>query len=280
MMIEAKTTSGNTIVLNNSARWGLFIILLCVGIFSSADGGIIPQATTQLLHDFFNKTNNTNTTNQTFIDILSNDSKEIDIETQNNKIGLYGSIDYLGRVFGAIILTFTINKISRNIILIISLIFKALTLYYSLYDHENYMPNLIFRALSGLSQVFYTTYLPVWTDQFTPKDLRSILVSVTQLGNPVGIIIGFGISTILGEKKWYISFAIEASILLLLGLISICFPRIYFNKDFILNDDNITGVINEKDEESTLCKNLGIILCNPILFLQLSHVVLHFLEWQ
>ena len=264
MMIEAKTTSGNTIVLNNSARWGLFIILLCVGIFSSADGGIIPQATTQLLHDFFNKTNNTNTTNQTFIDILSNDSKEIDIETQNNKIGLYGSIDYLGRVFGAIILTFTINKISRNIILIISLIFKALTLYYSLYDHENYMPNLIFRALSGLSQVFYTTYLPVWTDQFTPKDLRSILVSVTQLGNPVGIIIGFGISTILGEKKWYISFAIEASILLLLGLISICFPRIYFNKDFILNDDNITGVINEKDEESTLCKNLGIILCNPI----------------
>ena len=72
MMIE-KTTSGNTIVLNNSARWGLFIILLCVGIFSSADGGIIPQATTQLLHDFFNKTNNTNTTNQTFIEILSND---------------------------------------------------------------------------------------------------------------------------------------------------------------------------------------------------------------
>jgi hypothetical protein len=38
-MIEK--TSESTIVLNHKARWGLFIILLCVGIFSSADGGII-----------------------------------------------------------------------------------------------------------------------------------------------------------------------------------------------------------------------------------------------
>ena len=257
MMIEK--TSESTIVLNHKARWGLFIILLCVGIFSSADGGIIPHATSQLLSDFFgNKTNKTN------LYILSNNTNETDIETQNKKIGFYGSVDYLGRVFGAIILTFTINKISRKVILVISLIFKALTLYYSLFDNKNYMPNLICRALSGLSQVFYTTYLPVWTDQFMPKELRAILVSITQLGNPVGIIFGFVISTFLGAEKWSISYAIEGTILLILGIISLFFPSLYFNKDFILKEDNLTGSINEKDEETTLCKNLGIIICNAI----------------
>ena len=257
MLIEEKESK---ITLNHKARWGLYIILLCVGIFSSADGGIIPHATSKLLKDFF-----PNDTNKTSLYILSNNNtNKSATDTQNSKIGLYGSIDYLGRVFGAIILTFTINKISRKVILITSLVFKALTLYYSLIDHKNYIPNLIFRGLSGLSQVFYTTYLPVWTDQFMPFDLRAILVSITQLGNPVGIIFGFVISTFLGAEKWYISYAIEGTILMILGIISLFFPNLYYNKGFILNEDNITGTIDEKEEESTLCKNLGIIICNAI----------------
>ena len=242
MDIDKVASNISQVELKNGLRWGLYIILLCVGIFSSCDGGIIPQATEKMTEDF-------------------------DLKNDNKKMGLYGSIDYLGRVFGALFFTFTINKIRRKILLASTLIFKSLLLFYPLIDHNNYKINLILRCLSGISQVFYTTYLPVWTDQFTPKDSRAILVSLTQLGNPLGIIIGFGISTLVTSTNWNYSFAIEGIILLLLACFSLFFPNLYYSKKFILNDDGLTGkLINNDDDKksSSLCNNLGKILCNVI----------------
>ena len=143
-----KTSDESLIQLENKKRWGLFLIHFFEGILSSCDGGIIPQATKEM-------------------------TKNFKLENQKKKIGLYGWIDYIGRVFGALFFTFTINKISRKILLISTLIFKALTLYYSLIDNTKFYPNLIVRCLSGISQVFYTTYLPVWTDQFIHKEKRA-----------------------------------------------------------------------------------------------------------
>jgi len=98
MDIDKATSNISSIELKNGLRWGLYIILLCVGIFSSCDGGIIPQATERMTKDI--------------------------AENDNKKMGLYGSIDYLGRVFGALFFTFTINKIRRKILLASTLIFK------------------------------------------------------------------------------------------------------------------------------------------------------------
>ncbi len=236
-----KTSDESLIQLENKKRWGLFLILLFVGILSSCDGGIIPQATEEMTKDF-------------------------KLEKQKKKFGLYGSIDYLGRVFGALFFTFTINNISRKILLISTLIFKALTLYYSLIDHKKFYPNLIVRCLSGISQVFYTTYLPVWTDQFIPKEKRAIFISVTQLGNPLGIILGFGISTLINPNKWYISYSIEATFLIILAFLSLFFPRLYYTKKLILNDDGLSAklIYSNNEEKPSLCNNLGKILCNVI----------------
>ena len=82
MDIDKVASNISQVELKNGLRWGLYIILLCVGIFSSCDGGIIPQATEKMTEDF-------------------------DLKNDNKKMGLYGSIDYLERVFGALFFTFT-----------------------------------------------------------------------------------------------------------------------------------------------------------------------------
>ena len=51
------------------------------------------------------------------------------------------------------------GRMNRKIILVVSLIFKSKTLMIPFIINTNYEINLIARALSGLSQVFYPIYL-------------------------------------------------------------------------------------------------------------------------
>ena len=51
------------------------------------------------------------------------------------------------------------GKMNRKIILVFSLIFKSIALIIPFIINTNYEINLIARALSGLSQVFYPIYL-------------------------------------------------------------------------------------------------------------------------
>ena len=51
-MNNVQTSDESLIQLENKKRWGLFLILLFVGILSSCDGGIIPQATEEMTKNF------------------------------------------------------------------------------------------------------------------------------------------------------------------------------------------------------------------------------------
>ena len=128
----------NEIIINNKKRIIIFIILFIIATLSSLDGGIVPQQNENIKKDF------------------GGDNED--------KVGLFGSIDYIGRVVGSIIYTLIMGRMNRKIILVITLIFKSITLIIPLIVKNNYEINLIARALSGLSQVFYPIYLPVWCD--------------------------------------------------------------------------------------------------------------------
>ena len=102
------------IQINNKARITIYIILVLISTFSSCDGGIIPQQTKGIKLDFEN------------IEISENSTETDNIE--DSKVGFFGSSDYIGRVFGALIFTVIMGKYNRKILLVSTLIFKALTL--------------------------------------------------------------------------------------------------------------------------------------------------------
>ena len=212
-LVEKDTN--NLINIDNYKRMIIFICLVCVAILSSCDGGIVPQQNSQIKTDFGGE--------------------------GENKVGLFGSIDYIGRVVGALIFTMIMGRMNRKMMLVITLIFKALTLFVPLVSKE-YIINTVARCLSGISQVFYPTYLPVWCDQYAKKDNKTIWVTIVQIGNPLGIIIGYGLSMasdyIFPISGWRSSFAIEGVILVICAIIILFFDKIYFSEKFVLIEDS------------------------------------------
>ena len=243
------------IEIDDRKRTIIFIVLVLIASFSSCDGGIIPQQNSNIKYDF------------------KDDGEQA--------VGLFGSIDFIGRVVGALIFTIIMGKMNRKILIISTLIFKALTLFAPFFSRDVVI-NDIARCLSGLSQVFYPTYFPVWCDQYGKKDKRAIWVTIVQVGNPIGIIIGYGLgmfcdNIILNERSgWRIAFPFEGIILFVFAIIIIFFDSIYFSEKFVLTDDS-KGKIEENNQEVTLFENFGNILCNKIfLFSSLCNSVAFF----
>ena len=254
--------------IQDSKRNIIFICLVFIGTLSSLDGGIIPQQN-------------------------SNIQKDFDPNAGEYRVGLFGSIDYIGRVFGAIIFTLIMGRMNRKMLLVSTLIFKAITLFLEMYDinkkypndptqnndptiqdirYNTYIINIIARCLSGISQVFYPTYLPVWCDQYAKKAKKAIWVTLVQIGNPLGIILGYGIgmlcNAIFDDKAWNIAFLFEGITLIVCAIFILFFDKLYFSEKFVLIDD-YKGKEKEKTEEEKNAKlinfsNLGKIICNKI----------------
>lgn len=220
---ENTPNDGSKIKLSRKIRWFIFYILTGISICSNIDGGVIPAATTELEKQFFGT------------------------EGKNSLyIGYFGSVDYLGRIIGSLIFVGMINKVNRRIILIITLFFKAFTLFIPIFSKQDYIVNLIARGISGFSQVYYTIYLPVWSDQYGPKDWKTLMITFIQLGVPAGIAIGYTICTLIG-KNWVTSFCIEGIILGVLGVLLIFMPQLYFSNNLML----VEGSSDELREMST-----------------------------
>lgn len=231
------------IIINDKKRNVLFIVLTVIATLSSLDGGIIPQQNEVIQADF-----------------CSNDEESV---------GLFGSIDYIGRVFGSIIFTLIMGRMNRKNMLVITLIFKAFTLIVPIIADNNYEINLIARGLSGISQVFYPIYLPVWCDQYAKKNLKAIWVMIVQIGNPIGIILGYGLGMLCEKLNlffssgWIDAFFLEGIFLAACAILVLFFDKIYFSEKFVLIDDS-KGKEVPNDVTIKIFKNIGKIVFNKI----------------
>ena len=208
------------IIINDFFRKSIFYLMCIEYLISSCDGGIIPQQNKNLQIDFDDKEN-------------------------ESKVGLFASIDYIGRITGALMMSYLINKLDRKLFFSGSCFFKAITLLIALFT-GNYYVNLIARLLSGIPQTLLTGYGTIWTDQFGRRKKRSMMLPILQFSSLLGIMFGYGLGilsdAILGQNStflgWRFSFIIEGLILGILGVLFLLFPKIYFSSTFYLNEDD------------------------------------------
>lgn len=231
---DIKDTETEGIKLSKQIRWIIFITLAAISTLSNLDGGIIPAATNEM---------------------------QIDMSIGPAEIGVFGSIDYLGRIIGSLIFVAIINTVNRRMILIGTLFIKGISLFIPRVPgcDKSYTINLICRGISGFSQVYYTIYLPVWCDQYGPKKSRTIMITVTQLGLPLGIVLGFLMATLLGKKNWVLCFNIEGIILGALGILCFFFPQLYFSNTLMLVDgsnDRMQEMPGKDEEEEPEIPNI------------------------
>ena len=269
---ETEEEDNEEIVLDNKLRQTLFYLLCIVYCISSCDGGIVPQQNNNLKKDF--KT-----------------------EENESKIGLFGSIDYVGRILGALVMSFLINKIHRKIFFGGCCLFKSFTLLIALTTHD-YHVNLVMRLLSGIPQTLLTSYGTIWVDQFGKRKSRTMMLPIFQFFALLGIVIGYGFGIIsdlilgTGEDKmfrgWRLSFGIEGIILGILGFIFLFYPKLYFSSTFYLKEDDdlkgkeksvqeISDEINKVHGETSLWKQMPKILCSKIfIFTSIGNTVAFF----
>ena len=259
--------SSEDIILDNKLRQTLFYLFCIEYCISSCDGGIVPQQNINMQKDFHS-------------------------EDDESEVGLFGSIDYIGRIFGALLMSFLINKIHRRFFFGGCCIFKAITLIIALFT-PNYYVNLIMRFLSGIPQTLLTSYGTIWVDQFGKRKSRTMMLPIFQFSALLGIIVGYGLGimsdAILGKdgpfRGWRLSFGIEGIILGILGFIFLFYPKLYFSSTFYLNEgDDFKGKEksweefakerNERKIEKSLWKQMPKILCTKIfIFMSIGNTV-------
>ena len=261
---EENNNNNSYIEIDSKKRFTIFLTLFMIATFSSCDGGIVPQQNSTIQKEF------------------GGDGEK--------RVGLFGSVDYIGRIFGAVVFTIIMGRMNRKMLLVYTLIFKTITLFIPLFTYKadpdtNYLINNIARGLSGISQVFYPTYLPVWCDQYGKKSQKTIWVTLVQIGNPVGIIIGYGLGMLFEGLKlfsmtgWRTSFAFEGIILIACSIILLFFDNIYFSEKLSLIEDHkgIEVELTLEQKKSNLFTNLFKILCNKLfLFCSICNSVAFF----
>ena len=255
---ERKEFDSDIININDKARKAIYICLVAVSCFSSLDGGILPQQVDNIKSDF-------NT-------------------TKDSTVGFFGSVDFIGRVIGAFIFAIIMGKMNRKMLLVSLLLLKSLTLIFALFT-KNKIVNITLRGISGIPQVFITTYLTVWCDQYGKEKKRTLMVTFVQLFGALGIVIGYGIGVVCDKISsddilgWRLAFGFEGIILIVCGLIIFSFKNKYFSCNFVLIKDN-EGKEEETNNEiniKSILKNFKKILSNKIyLYTTLSNSTIWF----
>jgi len=80
--------------------------------------------------------------------------------------------------------------------LYLSLLLNAISLI--LFTATNYFyVDAILRVLIGIFQVIITIYNPVWADTFAKENSKSIWLTFLILGSPLGLVLGFALTSIM-----------------------------------------------------------------------------------
>ena len=204
-----KVEKSKTVKIDNKVRWIIFFFIAVLSTLSTIDGGIIPAATDQMMApEALNAT-----------------------ETQ---MGWLGSMDYLGRIEGSLVFVAIINTTDRKLILVGTLFIKGVAMMLPFFFRTQFIFNLLLRAAAGFSQVYYTIYFPVWCDQYGTKAFNTMMITLVQLGTPLGIVLGFALCTFVGKQLWYTCFFIQSIILFALGVALLFFPQLYFSNKLMM----------------------------------------------
>ena len=178
--------------------------------------------------------------------------------------GLLGGIVFLSLSLGSPIAGFLLHHFDQQLTVGASIIANALlTLVWAMTPVNHKYSTLLFisvRALMGFTQAFFVVYIPLWTNENSPRSSKTKWMGYYQMTVPIGIITGYILSSIVlslsnpidplmcgGLLCWRWPLLIEVVILFPIALIFLQLPRDVANVRMrrIKNDQDPSLIINE-----------------------------------
>ena len=115
--------------------------------------------------------------------------------------GLLGGIVFLSLSLGSPIAGFLLHHFDQQLVVGASIIANAvLTFIWAMTPVNFKYSTLLFisvRALMGFTQAFFVVYIPLWTNENSPRSCKTRWMGYYQMTVPIGIITGYIISSIV-----------------------------------------------------------------------------------
>ena len=138
----------------------------------------------------------------------------------NTQFGALGSVVYLGQTIGSALATFVLQTFNPKLILGLCLFLNIGTLILFTFT-DIYAVLVVCRMCTGLFQVFFCIYFPVWADVFGNDIQKSTWLTYLLIASPLGVVMGYGITAAFLENiGWRWAFYTQ-SVLLLPSLLGI-----------------------------------------------------------
>ena len=206
------------IIISRKMRWAVFSILNIIMVLMGLDQGILSSTTSNLSKDF---------------------------QLTERELGGLGGMIFLGTALGCFFSFTLINKFNRKYLLITTMCFDVLSLFFTTQTTKIILLYL-YRVIAGFTQSFLAIYLPVWSDQFGIHKYKSIMLSVIHLSSSFGYLVGYVLGILMG---WENSFYLQNILIIVHILIIFMFlPDLYFSMSLMPLKDK-QEMINKEEEK-------------------------------
>ena len=108
----------------------------------------------------------------------------------NTGFGSLGSVTYLGQMIGAASTTYLLKEYRPKNVLILCLGLNIGALIVFTITNKLYLL-LICRLLSGINQIVFQIYFPVWADTYGSKTQSAKWISSLLITTPIGGVLGY-----------------------------------------------------------------------------------------
>lgn len=115
-----------------------------------------------------------------------------DFKLDNAQFGSLGSVVYFGQTIGSALSSVVMRSCSPKYILLVCLILNICSLI-SFTLTDIYPLLIVCRMCTGVFQIFFGIYMPVWADVYGSKRQKETWLTYLLISSPLGIIIGYGL---------------------------------------------------------------------------------------
>ena len=219
----------HTVILSRKIRIFVFCLFLILSVVADLDNGLFSAS-------------------------IKAFQKDLGLENDLAKYGLFVSISFIGRIVGLVIFMAVINFKHRKFTLILTIFLHGSS--YILYSlSKNYSLLIFAKMFAAANKVCASVYRPVWIEQFGLSNYKSIFFSLVQIMSSYGQTIGFNLGTLFFKEKWELGLIY---ILILMYIIAICFtfvPGKYFKRSYMFYENKLVDTIDDENENKEGSQN-------------------------
>jgi MFS family permease len=178
-----------------------------------------------------------------------------EMNLSNIDFGTIGSIVYIGQTLGSILATGVLQSCNAKFILCSCLFLNIFTLVLFTLTN-NYLLLLFCRMCTGMFQVFFCIYMPIWTDTYGNDAQKTKWLTYMLISSPLGVIIGYGMAAVLQNGiGWRWAFYIQ-SIMLLPSMVGLMItPSKYYEINGMKSNKTNKKKVSGKTESTKILNN-------------------------